>query len=30
VHALAPVGPSAPGVLVAPPALAGGLLTRLA
>jgi myo-inositol-1(or 4)-monophosphatase len=30
VHPLAPVGPSAPGVLVAPPALAGELLTRLA
>jgi myo-inositol-1(or 4)-monophosphatase len=29
VHELAPVGPSAPGVLVAPPALAGPLLARL-
>ena len=30
VHELAPVGPSAPGVLVAPPALAAALLARLA
>jgi myo-inositol-1(or 4)-monophosphatase len=30
VHDLAPVGPSAPGVLVAPPALAAQLLARLA
>jgi myo-inositol-1(or 4)-monophosphatase len=30
VHDLAPVGPSAPGVLVAPPALAAALLPRLA
>jgi myo-inositol-1(or 4)-monophosphatase len=30
VHELAPVGPSAPGVLVAPPALAAPLLARLA
>jgi myo-inositol-1(or 4)-monophosphatase len=30
VHALAPVGPSAPGVLVAPPALSAPLLARLA
>jgi myo-inositol-1(or 4)-monophosphatase len=30
VHDLAPVGPSAPGVLVSPPALSGPLLARLA